>query len=295
MRRWFDLLLLAAFAGLAAAVPLPGQGAAGQSPVLLKLDLDPGAPGIQSTRQVAPSTTFDIDVVAEGIPEGRPVGAFQFFLVYDDALILASEVPDDGTAVNDNPDANEDALGRQGLDCSVLGTAFPKGDVDEASGPGHGMAFIGCLNLTGPFRATGSVTLATVRFNVVGSSGESDLQLERAVVGDSEGGELGTCAPVIYFDAGCEPGLITVGEGAMSPAGEPSPAATEETPSAQSTPAPEATPAAEATEVPPSSSSGDSGGPWPWPGLGWVLAGLAAAGAVAGVVLYVRVRPLGGR
>ena len=292
MRRWFDLLLVSALMGLAAVLPLSGQGAAGQTPVSLKLDLDPAAPGIQSTRELALGTSFAVDVVAEGIPEDRPVGAFQFYLVYDDTAILAPEVSDDGTALDDNPDADQGALGTKGWDCSVFGSAFPVGDKDEASGPGHGRAFIGCLNPLGPFSATGSLTLATVRLNVVGSSGESDLHLEEAVVGDGEGAELGSCNPVTYFDAGCESGRVAIGQAVSMPAGEESPqaeaspAGTEETPAAEATPSPSSTPDVE---------SGESADSWPWPGLGFVLAGLAAAALVAGAALYFRARLQGGR
>jgi hypothetical protein len=281
VRRWFDLFLLSALVGFVAALPLPGRGAAAQTSLSLILDLDPAAPGIQSTREVAPGTTFAVDVIAEGVPEGRPVGAFQFYLVYDDAVVLAAEVVDDGTALDDNPDANQEALGPKGWDCSVFGAAFPRGDQDPVSGPSHGTAFIGCLNPTGPYPATGSVTLATVRFNVVGSSGQSDLRLEKAVVGDKEGIELGSCYPVTYFDAGCQPGQVTIGRAV--------PSAVEETPAgARATPAGTgATPAA--TPTPPSLGGGSQRS-WPWPGLGWVLAGLAAAAVVASALFYLRAR-----
>jgi hypothetical protein len=290
LRRWSDLLLLSALVGLVAALPLPGQGAAAQVPVSLVLDLDPSAPGIQSTREVAPGDSFAVDVIAEGVPQGSPVAALQFNLVYDDTVILAPEVPDEGNALDDNPDANQEALGPKGWDCSVFGAAFPQGDKDPVSGPGHGEAFIACLNPVGPYPATGNVTLATVRFNVVGSSGQSTLQLEEAVVDEENGSELGTCNPVVYLDAGCQPGQVTIGQAAPPPAGEETAAAPEETPAGrEATPAgQEATPIAATTLPPPSAE--ESGGPWPWPGLGWVLAGLAAAGAVGGAVLYLRAR-----
>lgn len=287
MRRWFDRFFLSALVGLVAALPLSGQGAAGQASVSLILDVDPAAPGIQSTREVAPGDSFAVDVIVQDVPEDRPVALFQFDLVYDDTVILAPEVPDDGTALDDNPDANQEALGPKGWDCSVFGAAFPQGDRDTASGPGHGRAFLACLNYTGPYAATGNVTLATVRFNVVGSSGQSDLRVEKALVGDADGIELGTCNPVTSFDAGCEPGSVTIGQAAFSPAGEETAAVPEQTPAG-----PEATPAV--TPAPPSPGD-ESQRPWPWPGVGWVLAGLAAAAVVASALFYLRARAARGR
>jgi hypothetical protein len=267
---------------LGAARPAGGQATA-QSPISLSIDMDPETPGIQSTRQVAPGASFAVDVVVEGVPADRPLGAFQFSLVYDDTVILAPEVADEGTALDDNPDANQEALGRQGWDCSVFGAAFPQGDRDTESGPGHGKAFIACLNPEGPFQATGTVVLATVRFNATASAGQSDLSLEEAVVGDDGGTEIGSCNPATAFEARCEPARVTIGQAVPSPTGEGTVAAPEETPAGQ-----EATPVA--TAALPATSAGESEGPWPWPGVGWILAGLAAAAVVGGAALYLRSR-----
>jgi hypothetical protein len=249
-----------------------------QSPMSLSVDMDPDTPGIQSSREVAPGAAFAVDVVAEGIPADHPVGAFQFDLVYDDTVIVAPEVADEGTALDDNPDANQDALGPEGWNCSVFGVAFPQGDKDTETGPGHGRAFIACLSASGPFKATGTVTLATVRFNVTASAGQSDLTLENAVVGDDGGTEIGSCNQAIAFEAQCEPGKVTVGQAALSPAGQETAAV------------PQPTPVAAATAASPSAN--ESGGSWPWPGLAWVLAGLAAAVVAGGAVLYLRARVL---
>lgn len=303
MRKWVNLLLLAALSGLVAGLLLPGREAVGQAAISLSIDLDPAAPGIQSSREVAPGASFTVAVVAEGIPEGRPLGSFQFNLLYDDTIIRAPEVADDGRALDDNPDADDESFGTQGWDCSIYGTSFPKADLDVATGPDHGDAFLACLNVSGPFEAKGTVTLATVRFDVVASTGQSQLSLQKAVLGDFEAAELGSCNPSVYFQARCEPASVTVAQGAPSTTGEETPAAAEATaagPEASpvATPgetpaAPEATPVATAAQ--PSSAGGGSSGTWPWPGVGWVLLGLVAAAAVGGVLIILRGRLVRGR
>ena len=146
------------------------------------------------------------------------IGAFQFDLVYDDTLNAAPEVANFAPALDDNPDGNVgtttwpnsttgDDLG-SGWDCTGFGLVYPTGDTDPVTGPGHGRAKILCLSLLGPWTLGDNETegvLATVEFVVIGF-GADILHLENVAVGDSTGGEIGSCnpaqaVPIPCFDA----------------------------------------------------------------------------------------------
>jgi hypothetical protein len=143
------------------------------------------------------------------------IGAFQFDLVYDDTLNTAPEVANVGLALDDNPDANEGAttwpnsttghdLGT-GWDCSNFGLMYPKGDIDPATGPGHGRARIACLSLLGPWTLGDNETegvLATVEFNVIGL-GADTLHLENVELVDSMANEIGSCNPAFLVPIPC--------------------------------------------------------------------------------------------
>jgi hypothetical protein len=143
------------------------------------------------------------------------IGTFTIELVYDDTLNQAPELADSGTGLDDNPDANAgattwpnsntgDDLGGA-WDCSNFGYFWPKGDIDPATGPGHGRAEITCMSLTGPWTLGDNETegaLATVQFKVIGT-GADTLHLENVYVADKDGAEIGSCNPAILVPISC--------------------------------------------------------------------------------------------
>jgi hypothetical protein len=111
--------------------------------------------------------------------------------------------------VDDNPDANQAGLGT-GWDCTGFGYSYPKGDIDAATGPGHGRAKIGCLSLTGPFTFTSTGYVALVNFNTQGPLASTTLVVENLAIGDPPGTELGSCNPSIGIPIPCVDGNVTV-------------------------------------------------------------------------------------
>jgi hypothetical protein len=158
-------------------------------------------------------STYRVAVCVKDPPVA--IGSFSFELVYDDTLNRAPEVADSGMGLDDNPDANagtttwpnsttDDDLGGS-WDCSGFGNFYPKGDIDPATGPGHGRARIVCISLEGPSTLGDNETegtLATVRFNVIGT-GPDTLHLENVYVADKDGAEIGSCNPAILVPIPC--------------------------------------------------------------------------------------------
>jgi hypothetical protein len=187
-----------------------------------------------SSQTVPHPTSFDVGVCVEDPPTA--LGVFAFELVYDDTIIRAPEVANVAPAVDDNPDANQAALG-DGWDCSGFGFSFPRGDIDVAGGPGHGRAKLGCLSLAGPWTFTSTGYIALVHFNTQGTFASTTLVLENVTLGDPPGSELGTCNPVIGLPIPCVDGNVTVA------------AAVTDTPTPTVTRTPTRTPTATATPV----------------------------------------------
>jgi hypothetical protein len=194
-----------------------------------------------SSLSVAPGASFSVAVCVEDPPAA--LGAFAFDVIYDDTVIVAPEVADEGAALDDNPDANQAALGA-GWDCSGFGLAFPTGDIDPAAGAGHGQARIGCLNYAGPYPFTSTGYVALINFNAQGAAGGSTLALASLVLGDSAAAEMGSCNPTVAVAVPCVDGAVSVGGAPVAtstPVVTPgtTPAVTPETtPGATPTPAP---------------------------------------------------------
>jgi hypothetical protein len=155
-------------------------------------------------------TSFSVAVCLEDPPFA--LMAFAFEVVYDDTVILAPEVADVAPALDDNPDANQAALGG-GWDCSAAGFAYPTADIDPATGAGHGWAKIGCYSLAGPWTFTSTGYIALISFQTQGVSGSSAVGLQNVVLGGiSEGGaEMGSCNPTIAVPMPCVDGAVAVG------------------------------------------------------------------------------------
>jgi len=176
-----------------------------------------------SANTVAHPANFNVAVCVED--PTAALGSFSFEVVYDDSVILAPEVANSGTALDDNPNANQAALGT-GWDCSGFGLAYPTGDTDPAGGAGHGRAKINCLSLSGPwtFATTGSIAL--VNFNTQGIQNTTSLALENTVLGDGPGNEIGSCNPSVSVAMPCVGGSITVTGGQPTATSTSTPTAT---------------------------------------------------------------------
>jgi hypothetical protein len=191
---------------------------------ILELDLDitngAGPCSIVDTnRSVNVGSSFDVAVCAT-LP--APIAAFNFRLIYDDTVILAPEVADEGAGVDDNPDANlgtttftSPALGSPNWDCHRGVSAYPKGDDDPATGPGHGRAYVTCGDVLGPWPLSSGV-LAMVRFDATGA-GETSLSFANVELTAGNVYQIGSCSPVLDSEATCVAATVNVPCVAPSP------------------------------------------------------------------------------
>ncbi len=169
----------------------------------LQLDMDASTPGVQSTVTVPGPQDIDIGIVL-GDDAGE-LNAFNFKVVYDDTRLTPVATTGAGTT-NGNPGLNEAALGA-GWTCSLpSGSATP--DIDPATGPDHGVAFLSCSTTGTPATLTGAVTVATLRVHVA-ASGTSALSLAEAAFFHPLQSEIGSCAPVITVEMPCFDGTVT--------------------------------------------------------------------------------------
>ena len=200
--------------------PGPNNTEAGPYPAELELDfnisdgacvdIDPGPVNttVGNSVQVAVCLTN---------PFSEEVAYFQYNVLYDDTIILAPEVADSGTSLDDNPDANVGTTTfTSGTYPSPLDSLFtcgailhPKGDNDPA--PGAGKAYSGaCFVPTLP-GVTGLVSgpLGVITFNAV-SVGSASLAIDAAEVGDENAVEIGSCNPTLSTSMTCTGGTINV-------------------------------------------------------------------------------------
>jgi hypothetical protein len=165
--------------------------------------MDASNPGVQSSITVPGPQDIDIGIVL-GDDAGE-LNAFNFKVVYDDTRLTPVATTGGGTT-NGNPDLNDAALGA-GWTCSLpAGSAAP--DIDQAIGPGHGVAFLSCYTNGTPATLTGAATIATLRLHVA-ASGTSALSLSEAVFFHPLQSEIGSCAPVITVEMPCFEGTVT--------------------------------------------------------------------------------------
>jgi hypothetical protein len=176
---------------------------------------------------IDPSATVDYHIGGASIPVGvcltnsgsTAVSLFQYTLVYDDSRIDAGEIPNSGTALDDNPDANAGGttfgsttfpfdLG-EFWDCSGEGTAFPEGDRDPAVGPDAGRTHSGnCASPAGPNTLVQG-PLGVVWFDrVVFAQSEEEINIESALVWDDTNNEIGSCNPVFEVPLTCTGGTL---------------------------------------------------------------------------------------
>jgi hypothetical protein len=260
------LICAAAFLAIGVAVDSPPAKAGANAQLALDFDVSGGACNtIDASASIAPATTVQVAVCFNLSGNTDPVGAFRFNVVYDDTIVDAAEVADAGTALEDNPDANDGnefstpGLG-SGWDCSGGVGAFPTGDADPDTGAGQGKAFSGgCSSAAGPntlLGDTGFAPLAVITFTGVGG-GTSNVEFDPNGTSGSPGGnvtgdslsELGSCFPTIDVSMSCTGGTITVSGATATPG-----AATNTPAPPTDTPTPTAT--GGATEVPATTAPG---------------------------------------
>jgi hypothetical protein len=149
----------------------------------------------------------------------EPIAAFNYRIAYDDRIVVAPEMADAGTGLDDNPDANAGsttftsathpvALGG-GWDCSAGVGAYPKGDTDGVPQDGDGTVFSGgCGSAPGPNTLIRG-PLGVITFNAL-ASGSTPLKLFRAAVTNDSLSELGSCDPVLDVPMLCLGATIVV-------------------------------------------------------------------------------------
>ncbi len=174
----------------------------------LVLDVDPVTAGVQTSGAVSLSSSpFRVDIILANPPV--PLAAFQLSLRYDDTIIRAPEVDQAAPSLDDNPDANQVALGG-GWDCSMSGAAFPQGDSNPATGPQGGEASIACINVLGPYTFTSTGVIASVTF-VPAARGTTSLSLSSVALTSSQGEAYGRCNPATpSTEIPCGTGSIAV-------------------------------------------------------------------------------------
>jgi hypothetical protein len=238
----------------------PQHAHAGTPSATLALDLDVSdgvCTDIDTARSVPhPTTGIQVGVCFSLPSNADPVAAFRYAFVYDDSVIVAPEVADAGTALEDNPDANDGTefstpgLGG-GWDCNPVGVS-PRGDTNGATGAGNGRFFSGgCASNAGAtlLANSGFAPLGVVTFNTVGG-GSSTIAIDpngnvsepgATVTGDSLE-PLGSCSPVTTLPMACNGGTITVTGAPTS-----TPVVPTNTPTVTSTP--QATSSAQPTKI----------------------------------------------
>jgi hypothetical protein len=160
------------------------------------VDLDASEPGIQSTRSVDAGDVIRVAVVLANVPSGG-VGAFNFRLIYDNAIAVAPSI-EGGPTTDRNPDMNDGALGGEDRGWACAPPA-PVGDMARASGSTYGDdvgdAFLSCYSGTGGAEnATGDVALATVELRTV-AGGSTAVRLENVALYDPGITQVGGCPP----------------------------------------------------------------------------------------------------
>jgi hypothetical protein len=149
-------------------------------------------PGIQTKRAVA-GGTFTVDIVVSGLPDSRSLAAFNLELLYDPRVLLAPTLEAPLSALDRNPDANQQYLNSTGADFDCGGVP-PSGDA--VPDPAVGSALLVCTSIIEDVPPiAGEGVLASVTFQVVGS-GTVDLRLGTVALYDTDFTAMGRCAGV---------------------------------------------------------------------------------------------------
>jgi hypothetical protein len=207
--------VIASIVGVVVSQGVLRTDAQGVPTLVIDADISDGVcTDIDAVRNVnvgAPS--FQVGVCFLENPGGVVLSAFQYRITYNDTVILAPEVADSGTALDDNPDANVGAttftnatfpnnLG-SGWDCAGGVGAFPKGDVDGVVN-GTGKAYSGaCGSIVGPNTLVTGV-LGVVTFNVTSTvAASTNLAFVDTATTDDSPAEAGSCFPTVDIAMTC--------------------------------------------------------------------------------------------
>ena len=211
---------------LAATIAAPrliprADDAAAEEPLTVSLDMDAwdGGPcaDIDATADHDCGSTYKVGLCVSGLynDPDLAIGSFSFDVLYDDTLNTAPEVTDVAPALDDNPDANENEYG-DGLGvawaCDNEGYAYPKGDKDPVTGPGHGDAFIGCGSNTGPYTMGDNETagvIAVIEFQAkAGNTDQTDNLVIKTTsyLADPHTNKMGQCDPTKPLPIECAGG-----------------------------------------------------------------------------------------
>jgi hypothetical protein len=267
-----------------------------ESSIVVSLDMDTAdgpCTDIDSSASHATGDSYNVAICVQGLYEGHPIGVMAFDVLYDDTLNVAPDVADTGQGLDDNPDANAgttfwgDGLG-DNWDCSGGALAYPRGDKDAATGPGHGDAFLSCRSSLGPWRLGDNETsgvIAVVSFTAV-AAGTDTLTIANGLLGNSDATEMGTCNPEVSVPMTCY-GASDAKGGAPVPVPTSSAAPPVAPPPIVPPPTENLPPAAPAPAVivAPPTGSGPAADGSPWMPLAWLLAGAAGAAIATGGVL----------
>ncbi|MDI6858176.1 MAG: hypothetical protein QME71_07695 [Dehalococcoidia bacterium] len=213
-------LLLPPAALAAAMLPVAGLShVSAEEQVAIYLDVDTSdgpCVDIDSERTVEVGETFEVAVCVKDL--SSEIGVFEIDVFYDLDVISVPEVPDQGLATDDNPDANAgdttwgDPLGDD-FDCSYGGVAYPKGNRPSTGRANRvGVAFITCTTIDGPWWLGDDETegvLAVITMQGKGK-GTSELAFTNTVLGDAWAEELGTCDPEVRYPMPCNGATIHV-------------------------------------------------------------------------------------
>jgi len=83
---------------LVTAAFLAGQAGAA---LVVAVDVDPATAGVQSSRDVGLSGTFEVDVIVLGIEAPNSLNAFEFDLLFDPTFVEAVSIMDGGFLLDD--------------------------------------------------------------------------------------------------------------------------------------------------------------------------------------------------
>lgn len=197
------------------------------------------------------------------------LAAFHYRIRYDDRVVVAPEVPNSGSGLDDNPDANEGAttftspiyptsLGPI-WDCHADVGAYPVANTDGTPQDGIGIAFSGgCSSVPFASSTLFQGPLGVITFNATGL-GTASLDLLQVELTDDNLFQLGSCAPVTDNPGTCLGATIVVtGESGATSTPTPS-APTPIAPQVTSTPTPRLLEPIVITQTPASRRRGSRG------------------------------------
>ncbi|MDI6858028.1 MAG: hypothetical protein QME71_06940 [Dehalococcoidia bacterium] len=224
-----SFLLLTCLAIAALLLSQRDSDAMADEELAIRLDMDTSdgpCADIDTSSRHEVGQEYGVAICATGLYPGYPPGTISFKVTYDDTIDKAPDVECTGACLDSNPDANGgntvwgDGLGSD-WDCSSMGIAPPRGDLNPASGAGNGEAFITCASLLGPWTLGDDETsgaIAVIEFRAL-AEGSNVFTVSDGLLGYTDATEMGTC-PGVLFPMQCFGGTHVNGAAAV-PTAEP--------------------------------------------------------------------------